>query len=259
MERESRLSRLADYIAENGSIRIEAVIEEFDVSPATARRDLDTLAEQQLVTRTRGGAMANNTSGDVPLRYRTARQWHEKNAIASKVADLVQPGEVIAFNGGTTTTVAAFEVGVRTAADPTFEDTVTTVVTNAINIANDLIVRPKLRLVVVGGVARAQSYELLGPLSSLILPQINIDTLFLGVSAIDVDNGCFTHHDGEAEVNAALVAHARRTVVLADSTKFSTTAFARICGLDEVDSIITDDAVDDETVRQLRERGVTVL
>lgn len=259
MEREDRLSRLVDYIVENGTVHVEQVMERFGVSPATARRDLDALADQQLVTRTRGGAMVNATSGDLPLRYRTVRQAGAKNAIANVVADLVQPGEVIAFNGGTTTTVAAYEVGVRSAAVEPFRGAVTTVVTNAVNIANDLIVRPQLRIVVTGGVARARSYELIGPLTSLILPQISIDTLFLGVSAVDLDRGFFTHHEGEASVNAALVAAAKRTLVLADSGKFAATAFARICGLPDVDGIITDEGVDEETRARLTDLGMQVL
>jgi len=259
MEREDRLSRLIDLIIDEGSVHVEQVIEQFDVSAATARRDLDALAAQQLVTRTRGGAMVNPTSGDLPLRYRTVRQWREKNTIALKVAQLVSPGDVVAFNGGTTTTSAAQELGVRVAGDPRFEEASTTVVTNAVNIANDLMVRPHLRIVVTGGVARARSYELIGPLSSLILPQISIDTLYLGVSAVDLEHGLFTHHEGEAAVNAAMVARAHRTVVVADSTKLRATAFARICGLDEVDALITDDGVADADVAALAERGVETI
>ena len=259
MEREERLSRLVDYIVEKGAVRIEEVIAQFGVSGPTARRDLDALAEQQLVERTRGGARSNSTTGDLPLRYRTARRGREKSAIARAVAGLVCPGSVIAFNGGTTTTAAAYEVGVRAAADPAFAATETTVVTNAVNIANDLIVRPQLRIVVIGGVARARSYELIGPLTGLILPEISIDTLFLGVTAVDPARGLFTPDEGEASVNAALVAAARRTVVVADSTKFAATAFARICTMDAVDALLTDGQVSDADARAVRDAGLELI
>lgn len=258
MEREERLSRLVDYIVANGSAHVEQIVETFEVSPATARRDLDALADQQLVTRTRGGAMVNSISGDLPMRYRTVRQPGEKSAIGAKAVSLVTPGEVIAFNGGTTTTVAAYEVGVATAGDERFAGSVTTVVTNAVNIANDLIVRQNLRIVVTGGVARSQSYELVGPLASLMLPEINIDTLFLGVSAFDLEHGLFTHHEGEAAVNAALVSLARRTFVLADSDKFSATAFARICAIEDVEGVVTDSGADPAVLDELRRRGLEV-
>ncbi|GAB3712640.1 DeoR/GlpR family DNA-binding transcription regulator [Nocardiopsis nanhaiensis] len=259
MDREDRLSRLIDYIVAEGSVRIEEITEKFGVSMPTARRDLDALASQQLIVRTRGGAMANSSSGDIPLRYRTSRQWREKNTIARKVAEMVEPGSIIAFNGGTTTTAAAFEVGIRAAAEERFADSETTVVTNAVNIANDLIVRPQLRIVVLGGVARMRSYELTGPLTSLILPEITINTLFLGVTSIDLQNGLFTHDEGEAAINAALAKTARRVIVVADSTKFHTTSFARICELDAVDALVTDSGVESATVRELEKRGIEVV
>ncbi len=259
MEREDRLSRIASFITERGAAGVEEVIARFGVSPATARRDLDALAEQQLVTRTRGGAMANATSGDLPLRYRTARQSVQKRAIARAAVDRIGPGQVIAFNGGTTTTLVAHELGIRATGDPTFADALTTVVTNAVNIANDLVVRPELRIVLTGGAARTRSYELIGPLAMATLPRIHIDTLFLGVNAIDVTAGFFTHHEGEAEVNSALVDSARRTVVVADSSKFATTAFARICSIAAVDAVITDAAADPEGSAALRDQGVEVV
>ncbi len=259
MDRRDRLSRLIEDIIEHGSVRVEDVVERFGVSGPTARRDLDALAAQQLVVRTRGGAIANSTTGEMPMRPRTSQRRHEKDAIARAVAALVRPGSVIAFNGGTTTTAAAYEVGVRAAAEPAFAGVETTVVTNAVNIANDLVVRPQLRIVVLGGVARPRSYELIGPLTELILPAISIDTLFLGVTAIDPEHGLFTPDEGEASVNAALVAAARRTVVIADSAKFQATAFARICGLGEVQALVTDRGVPDTAAQRVRDAGVELL
>lgn len=258
MDREERLSRVIDYVIEHGVARVEQIADRFEVSIPTVRRDLDSLAAQQLITRTRGGARVNTTTGELPMRFRTSQQWQAKNAIARAVPDLVAPGSVIAFNGGTTTTAAAYEVGVRVSADERFSDTETTIVTNAVNIANDLIVRPHLRIVVLGGVARPRSYELIGPLTSLMLPEITIDTLFLGVSAIDLEQGLFTHDEGEASVNAALVHRARRTVVLADAAKLQATAFARICRFDQVDAILTDAALDHNARTRLEEAGLEV-
>ncbi|MFT4234606.1 MAG: DeoR/GlpR family DNA-binding transcription regulator [Microbacterium sp.] len=258
MDRSDRLARLAEFIVENGSVHVDQVCEHFDVSAATARRDLDLLAEQQLVMRTRGGAMVNPGSGDLPLRYRTVRASREKQRIALAAAGLVVPGQVIAFNGGTTTTSAAYEVGVRAAGDQLFRDAGTTVVTNAVNIANDLMVRPQLRVVVTGGVARQQSYELIGPLAPQLLPEISIDTLFLGVSAIDPERGLFAFHEGEAAINAAMVSWARRTVVLADSSKLQATAFARICGLGDIHAVITDGEIADASVASLERAGLEV-
>ncbi len=149
--RQERLSALADFVVERGSVSVEDVMDALGVSPATVRRDLDALAEQQLIIRTRGGASANPSTGEVPLRYRTARRPDEKAAIARRASALVSPGEVVGFNGGTTTTAAAHELGVRMAREPGFDDQPVTIVTNAVNIANDLTIRPQARVVCTGG------------------------------------------------------------------------------------------------------------
>jgi len=259
MARQDRLSTLVDYVVERGSVHVDDIVADLGVSPATVRRDLDALAAQQLIIRTRGGATANHTSGEVPLRYRTARQPREKEAIARAAAAMVRPGEIVGFNGGTTTTAAAHELGVRIAGEPEFAGHYITVVTNAVNIANDLTIREQARVVVTGGVARTRSYELVGPLAELILPSITIETLFLGVNAVEFDGGFYTHTEDEASINAALVRAARRTVVLADSSKLGGTAFARICGLADVQTLITDAGASDSALAQLDAAGVQVI
>lgn len=259
MNRQDRLSALAHLVMERGTLRVEDAVEELGVSPATVRRDLDTLANQQLIVRTRGGASANPSSGELPLRYRSGAQSDAKLAIARSAAAMVVPGDVIGFNGGTTTTLTAHEVGLRVSAEEDFENDGITLVTNAINIANDLAIRPGVRVVVTGGVVRARSYELTGPLSSLILPHISVDTLFLGINALDLTHGLYTDHEGEAQVNAALASAARRVVVVADSGKIGQSAFAKIAPLAAVSAVVTDTGICDEHAHALREHGIEVV
>lgn len=255
MNKQVRLARLVELVTERGSLHVDEAVAELGISQATARRDLDELAGQQLIRRTRGGAVANTTSGDIPMRYRTAREGAAKARIADAVAARVRPGEVVAFNGGTTTTMAAYQLGVRFAEEHPAQESVVTVVTNAVNIANDLAVRPQTRVLVTGGVVRPKSYELTGPLSELVLPRINIDVVYLGVSAIDLGTGIFTHDDAEAAVNSAFVEAARTAYVVADASKLGAHSFARICPLAAIDGLITDDAADPADVAALRAVG----
>ena len=255
MTRHERLSAILGMIVEEGTVHIDDITERLGVSAATARRDLDLLAEQQLITRTRGGASANPTSSELPLRYRTSRMGEEKTRIARAAAAMVRPGDTIGLNGGTTTTEVAREVALLP--DLTDPETPVTIVTNAVNIASELTVRQCVRVVVTGGAARARSYELTGPLSSLILPQISIGTLFLGVEGVD-DHGVYASHESEAAVNAALVRAAHRVVVVADHTKLGEAAFALICRTSEIDELITDEAAEPEPVEALRAAGVKV-
>ncbi|MFE4198079.1 DeoR/GlpR family DNA-binding transcription regulator [Paenarthrobacter sp. NPDC056912] len=187
-------------------------------------------------------------------------QWREKKLIASVAVELVQPGNVVGFNGGTTTTAAAHELGIRVSAEPEFDAGLITVVTNAVNIANDLTYRPQFRVVVTGGVARPRSFELVGPLAALILPSIQIDVLFLGVDAIDLTTGAICADDeDEAAVNSALMKTSSRTVILADSSKLGRSAFGRIGTLDERTTVITDGSADPAQIALLRALGTEVL
>lgn len=201
----------------------------------------------------------NPATGALPQRYRAVVKPTQKAAIAQAACQLIRPGEVIGCNGGTTTTLAAYEIGVWISGRDEFAQQGITVVTNAVNIATDLVVRPRIRVVVTGGVVRPRSYELIGPLSELLLPAINIDTLWLGVNGIDPVGGLYANHDGEAAVNAALVRAAKRVVVLADGSKLGRTAFAKIVGIDEVDCVITDEGADPEFLKRLEARGTEVI
>jgi DeoR family transcriptional regulator of aga operon len=254
MNRYERLNALLEILGERGRIEVDEISEQLQVSGATIRRDLDHLAEQQLLTRTRGGAVAHAVAYDLPLRYKTVRHAEEKLRIARAAADLVSPGAVVGLNGGTTTTEVA-----RTLVTRSEGDAAITVVTNALNIANELAVRPQVKLVVTGGVARAQSYELMSPLAEKILGDLSLDITFLGVDAIDPAAGASAHHEGEAAINRLLAERASKVVIVADSSKIGARAFASICSTPEVDVLITDTDADDDDVKRFRERGVDVV
>jgi len=134
-----------------------------------------------------------------------------------------------------------------------------TVVTNALNIATELAVHRHVKMVVVGGVARPQSYELIGPLADASLAQINLDVMFLGVDAIDLEHGAAAAHDGEASVTRQLAGRAGRVVVPADHSKLGRSAFARICSIDEVDVLLTDRHPTPERAAGLRKHDVQLV
>jgi N-acetylglucosamine-6-phosphate deacetylase len=203
------------------------------VSQATIRRDLDQLAQQQLVTRTRGGATAGHVSYDLPLRYKTGRHAAEKQRIGRAAAALVAPGAAVALNGGTTTSEVARALATR----PDLQDgtgaPAVTVVTNAMNIANELAVRQHIKIVVTGGVTRGQSYELIGPYATLVLAELTLDWAILGVDGLDVRAGATAHHEGEASINNLMATinnlmatRAEQVMVVADSSKLGQRAFA---------------------------------
>ncbi|MFI9645681.1 DeoR/GlpR family DNA-binding transcription regulator [Streptomyces sp. NPDC052040] len=257
MSRDARWQALLELLVARGRLDVEEAATELGVSAATIRRDFDQLAEQQMLVRTRGGAVVHGVSYELPLRYKTARRVSEKQRIAEAVAGLIAHGEAVGLTGGTTTTEVARALAVR--GDLATGSPALTVVTNALNIANELAVRPQFKIVVTGGVARPQSYELIGPLADGVLGGISLDVAVLGVVALDVTHGAAAHDEAEAAINRLLCERAERVVVAADSSKLGQRAFARICGVESVDTLVTDVAVTAEAVRRFEEAGVRVI
>ncbi len=249
MRRAERLSLILESLAADGTVDVSALAERFGVSAATVRRDLQFLDGQRMLTRTHGGAVAHEVLYELPLRYKAARHQVEKRRIAIAAAARVVDGSVVGLTGGTTTTEVARAIVDRRGL---------TVVTNALNIASELAIRADLRLVVTGGTARPESYELVGPVAEQALERLNLDVAFVGVDGIAVDAGLTTHHEVEAHSNGTMVMRARRAVVVADSSKLGRVAFAQICPLDLVDELITDDAADPRAVRELMDAGLVV-
>jgi DeoR family transcriptional regulator of aga operon len=254
-----RWNTLLELLSDRKRLSIEEAAKELDVSPATVRRDFDELAQQQMVTRTRGGVVAHTVAYELPLRYKAARNAVEKQRIAAAAAALVEPGSTVGVNGGTTTTEVARALAAQAdmQADP--GDTAFTIVTNALNIANELVVRPQVKVVSTGGVARTQSFELIGPLATGIFGRIAIDVAIIGVSGLDVERGATCHHEGEADINRLLVDNAARVIVAADRSKIGKRAFARICPIESVHILVTDSGAPAEEIARIVEAGVRVV
>src|SRR2546429_1374919 len=170
VDRYARWNALLELLTDSGRVSVEDAAERLNVSQATIRRDFDQLAQQQMITRTRGGAVANGVSYDLPLRYKTAKHSAEKQRIGTAAASLVEPGMVVGLNGGTTTTEVARALAVRPDLGSTPDGAQLTVVTNALNIANELLVRSRMKIVVTGGGGRPQPFDLVGPLPGGVRP-----------------------------------------------------------------------------------------
>ena len=250
MRQDVRLGLILQQLNESGSVGVTELAERLDVSEASVRRDLHRLEEQNLLTRTHGGAVASGVLYELPMRYRGGQHHDAKRAIAAAAADQVTPETTsVGLNGGTTTTEVARALSGRLGLR---------VVTNALNIASELAVRSNIELVVCGGSARAESYELVGPLAELTLANLNLDLAFIGVDGISPTAGLTTHHEVEAQTNRALVRAAARAVVVADSSKLDRRGFAKIGDLDLVSDLITDAAAPQDAVAALERAGIKV-
>jgi DeoR family transcriptional regulator, aga operon transcriptional repressor len=248
MHQAERLGVILEELSAVGSVGVTDLCGRMGVSAATVRRDLELLEEQRLLTRTHGGAVAQMVSYELPLRYRSARRQEQKRRIGQEAATRVHDGSVIGLTGGTTTTEVARAVAHRPL----------TVVTNALNIASELAIRPNIKLVVTGGIARPESYELVGPLADGTLADLHLDVAFIGADGVTATDGLTTHHEIEAHTDRALMDRASRVVVVADGSKLGRVAFARICPISAVHEIVTDAEADADELRALREAGLEV-
>ncbi|GAA1773846.1 DeoR/GlpR family DNA-binding transcription regulator [Kocuria aegyptia] len=233
-----RRREILDRVRAAGAVRVADLAEELGVSDMTVRRDLDRLARDGELQKVHGGAKlpAGSSAAEPGFTRKSELQLPEKAAIAAAAQAMVAPGMSVALNSGTTTFALARTL--RHVPD-------ITVVTNSPRIADVLqdAPAPGQTVVLTGGV-RTPSDALVGPLATAALRTLHVDLCFLGVHGVSDRDGLTTPNMMEAEVNRLFLARCDRSVALADSTKWGLTGLHRIAGLDEVDTVVTDDGLD---------------
>jgi DeoR family transcriptional regulator, aga operon transcriptional repressor len=258
-DRGQRWSSLLGLLAAHGRLSVSQVCAELDVSEATVRRDFRELAAQQLVTRTHGGVVATSVAYELPARYKSALADDDKERIARAAALLVAAGSVVGFNGGTTTSATARRLAARADLASSSQRPAITVVSNALNIASEMVLRPFIRCVSLGGVARPESYEQSGPLATMVLEQLWLDTLVLGVDALSATDGASCDHDGEAGINSLMVRRADRVIVVTTGDKVGKRSFSRICESSAIDVLVTDASAPGPELEALAALGVQIV
>ncbi|MGO2051536.1 alkaline phosphatase [Arthrobacter sp. MYb211] len=258
MKREERLNHILDLLASNGQIDVEQIVQQLEISPATARRDLDSLSNASLLTRTHGGAVSNTVAYDLPSRYQREDHDERKLQIARLAAGMVEADTVVGLSGGTTTKAIAIELGMRQDLVGEPGRITLTVVTNAVNIASLLAVRPHIRVMVTGGVLNERSYELVGPLAQNSLGKITLDMAFVGINALEPSIGAMVSDEMEAAVNELMINQSRRSYLVADASKIGGHSFV-ILDRENLTGLITDDQITDEQREALAMAGIPVI
>ena len=225
---QQRQSIILDHIKLHGGVRVSELTDVLGVSDMTVRRDLETLAARGMLEKVHGGATAipQHSTDEPGFDAKSSLEQSEKEGIAARAAAMVRPGTAIAISAGTTTWAMARLLGDL----PNL-----TVVTNSIPVAEILyrIGGPGQTVVLTGGV-RTPSNALVGPVAVNALRNLHVDLLFMGVHGMDERRGFTTPNLMEA---------ARRTVVVADHTKWGVIGLSSIAALDEADVLITDELV----------------
>ena len=259
MSRNDRANKILEIVAKRGTLDVATVAKLMGVSAATIRRDFDELANHQHVTRTHGGVNAVGKAYDLPIRYRTVKDSRGKHRIAKVAAAMIHRGDRIGMNGGTTTTELGRELSRAHRLFAENGDIGLTVVTNAVNIATEMVIRPHIKIVVTGGVARPQSYELIGDFAAALLEGLVLDVAFIGVDGVDSVVGATANHEGEAVVDRLIADAAKKVVVLATLDKLGQQAFARILKPDKISTLLTDEPVEPDMRKAFEDQGVEVV
>lgn len=234
----------------DGFVTVSGLSEEFNVSSVTIRKDLKLLEELNLLFRSHGKAIPTNPyTHERTVNEKEKIHRAEKNRIAIKAAELIQPLDSIILASGTSIIEMANQI------KSTKGITVLTASLNAALIVSELNDADVIQL---GGVVRKSSSSVIGPLGEKMLSEFTCSKLFLGVDGIDLEFGLTTTSSMEASINQIMIKSAQKIIVLADSSKFGKKGFGRICGLEDVDQIITDSGIDEKTKTRLHELGVDV-
>lgn len=255
-KQDARTATILQTLRQSGSVSVEKLCQQLDVSIATIRRDLRALESRGLLRRTHGGAAALGPlfyeafKLDRSFQEQVGSFAKEKRRIAQAAAGLLKDGEVISMTAGTTTT----EVARSLPPGSHF-----TLVTNTVNIAMELSKRKEVEVYVTGGYLRGDWFSLVGPAAVKAAERVVVDTMFIGVNGIDAQHGLTCYNPDEAEINKTMVGQAKRKVVVADHSKFGVVANWLICETSQIDMIITDAGASDEAVKGFEQRGIEVV
>ena len=248
---DERRRLIRDMVQERERVTVDELAARFDVSVVTIRGDLNALAAAGAIMRTHGGALAPRENEEVPISIKQRLHHEQKVRIAATAARMIQDGETILLDSGTTTEEIAKQIrGMR------FRSL--NVITNALNIATLLATAPHINLIMLGGQLRPNSYSLSGPQAVAALQGLYADRLFLGVDSLDPDIGLMTPHLLEAQLNAQMMKIARQVIAVADASKLMKRNLSVIAGVEQLDMLITDAGADPAIVDELRRRGIEV-
>lgn len=249
---ERRMSILK-LLSANEQVFVPDLSKEFSVSEVTIRNDLEQLESKKLLIRARGGAMSveHVVSYDMQLGDKHKFNMQEKIRIGKAAAQMIKDADTIIIDSGTTTLEVIKNL-------PSSLNNLT-VITNALNIANQLIANQNVNLIIPGGVLRKNSLSLIGSLAEKSFKNFFVDKVFLGVDGFDTRQGISTPNMEEAYLNQIMIDIAREVIIVTDSTKFLRKSLAFICKTDRIDIVVTDSGITGDDKKRLEDAGIKVI
>ncbi len=246
-----RQERLLQLLEREGRISVAQICQQFEVSEATARRDLEMLAVEGQLRRVHGGAIAmRQAPPELPIHERSREQGAEKHRIGARAAALVQPGQTIFLGSGST--VAEMAACLRDVPN-------LTVITNSLQVVNALALARDLSLVCLGGYFRPSELSFIGHITEQALAEVRADQVFIGTRAIDIEAGLTNAYLPETMTDRAILHIGREVIVLADHTKCGRVSTAFLAPVTAASTLITDELTPADFCAALEALGVRVL
>lgn len=249
---EQRHQIIIQRLNQEKSIRASELTEQFGVSFETIRRDLEFLESEGRLRRVHGGAVLNKLdySEEIPLSIRESIYLEEKEELAQIAIRYVKEGMSIAFDPSTTNTQIA--KALKTKFDRL------TVITNSLSIVNELISMPRYTLIMTGGVIRQDEQSIIGDLAEQFISRFHADIFFMSMSGVTLEAGITDNAVAEIHVKKIMHANAKRSIAIADSSKFGQNSLIKVCGASEVERFVTDSKIDPDIVKTFSEVGIEI-
>ena len=239
---------------QKSELSVKEIAEMLHVSDMTVRRDLNELERQGIIRRTHGGATLLDPSSSVRDPYilgeQTAKNVREKSMIGIKAASLVRPDETILLDSGSTTPFVARHID---------KDLPLTVLCYTFTNALEFYPRKNANLILLGGFFHRDSNIFHSVENRALISNIRADKAFISTGGFDPDLGLTTYFYYEADIKREMIRSARQIILVTDSTKFGKISVTHFAGLDEVDTVITDEGISDEYREILADRGIELL
>ena len=239
------------YIEQARRVSVSTICERFQISEATARRDLGILAEQAKIQRVHGGAIsALQAPPELPVYQRMAEQSESKQRIGRVAAELIKDGETVFLGSGTSVLEVARALPAR--AD-------LTVITNSLLIVNELIDRPTIAVIVLGGQFRRSELSMIGHITEQALADLRTDKVIIGIHAISAEDGLTNRYLPETMTDRRILQAGKQVIVVADHTKLGRVSTVSVAPLSVLDTLVTDQEAPPDFVESLRLKGVRVI
>jgi DeoR family transcriptional regulator of aga operon len=248
---EERRNQILQIVRSAGRAKVNELSHLFNASAVTIRHDLNELHQRGLVVRSHGGAMLPDTIlQEPPVLERLKEHSDEKQRIGARAAALINDGETIILDSGTTTLEIARHLKKKQGLH---------VITNGVNIAAELLDARDVQTFIIGGTVRGESASISGRFSEEMFDQFSADKLFLSGAGCDLEFGVSGANLEETMVNRAMLRISREIILVADASKFSKRSMTRIAPFSEIDTVISDTGLSEETQAKLRSVGCNLI